>query len=167
MTYYDTIAPGYDALHKEEQLKKLALVLAHLDELPAGDLLDVGCGTGFSLDSIAETTDRNCTGVDPSKGMIARYKGMQTIMQAAAEQLPFPDQTFAGVVSLTAVQNFTSIAGGLAEIVRVTKQHGKIIITCLKKSAKLKEVSEALADLTTVLDMIEEEKDLIFICTKI
>lgn len=166
MGYYDTIAKGYDELHKEEQHKKLAIVLEYLQDLPSGDLLDVGCGTGFSLDEIAQATGRTCQGIEPSKGMIEQYQGLQPIMQGAAEALPFPDASFAGVVSLTAVQNFQSISRGLEEIRRVTKAEGKVIITCLKKSSKLKAVSEIIADLFTVLELIEEEKDIIFVCER-
>lgn len=168
MEYYDSIAKGYDELHEEEQRKKLAIIIPHLLEqtLPEGPLVDVGCGTGFSLDLIAKATGRRCVGIDPSKGMIKQYQGKQKILQASAEEMPFSDEAFAACISVTAIQNFQDIPAGVEEIRRVTKKKGSIIISCLKKSSHMKYVTETLSELLSVLEVIEEEKDLIFCCKR-
>lgn len=166
--YYDDIATGYDRLHKNEQLQKLSIIIRRLrtEALAEGPLLDVGCGTGFSLDIIAEAISREVHGVDPSKGMISNYQGTQTITQAGAEALPYPDNWTSATISVTAIQNFEDIPRGVAEMRRVSKEGAPIIISCLKKSGKLKEVSEILAENLQVEEAIEEEKDIIFCCRK-
>ncbi len=165
-SYYDSIAKGYDELHKGEQLRKLNIIIDRLKEHDLGNnpVLDVGCGTGFSLDILKKELQKKCIGIDPSRGMLEQYKGSCKIIEAAAEDIPFPDKYFSAVVSITAVQNFSDIQKGIQEILRVTDVGGTVMITCLKKSDKLKIVAEELAETSTVLEVIEEEKDIIFHC---
>ncbi|MBW2982884.1 methyltransferase domain-containing protein [Candidatus Woesearchaeota archaeon] len=166
MSYYDELAPGYDELHKEEQERKLDIVLEELAKMDVeGDILDVGCGTGFSLNTLAEAfPESRCVGVEPSSGMREQYKGEKELVAGEVEKLPFPDDRFGATVSLTAIQNFADVSRGVAEMVRVTRPRGSLIVTCLKRSRKLKEVSRELAEQAVVEDIIEEDKDLIFRC---
>ncbi|MFP4524004.1 MAG: class I SAM-dependent methyltransferase [Candidatus Woesearchaeota archaeon] len=166
MGYYDDLAPGYDELHQEEQERKLDIILEELAKMDVeGDILDVGCGTGFSLDALAKAfPDSKCIGVEPSSGMREQYKGKEKLVAGEAECLPFPDDRFGATVSLTAIQNFADVSRGVAEMVRVTQSGGALVVTCLKKSRKLKEVSRELAEQAVVEDVIEEEKDLVFRC---
>ena len=46
MQYYNKIAKSYNGLYKEEQLKKVDIILKHIK--PKGKLLDIGSGTGIS-----------------------------------------------------------------------------------------------------------------------
>ena len=131
MTYYDEIAAGYNELHKAEQLQKLSFI-EDLDIIrPTDTLLDVGCGTGFSLDYF---TVRKATGIDPAKQLIEQYDGRQRIMLGNAEDLPFEDESFDVVISVTAIQNFEHIRRGLEEIHRVGS--GRWVLTFLKASNK-------------------------------
>lgn len=163
MNYYDGIATGYNELHEEEQRKKLAIIIPLIEE---GPVLDVGCGTGFSLDSIHEATGKTCAGIEPSAGMIAQYKGTHELLRAPAEDIPFPDEQFATCISVTAIQNFKDIPLGVEEMRRVTKKRGRLIISCLKKSPKIRYVTETLSELLDIIDIIEEEKDIIFLCKR-
>ena len=163
MDYYDSIAPGYDELHKEEQLQKLAIIEKAEIVKESDRLLDVGCGTGFSLDHFPV---EEAVGIDPSQGLISQYKGKQTIMQGSAESLPFDDHSFDVVISLTAIQNFDDIEKGLLEMKRVGKD--RFALTILKRSpstnltrAFIKEIYE---DYT--VEEVEDEKDIIFLIEK-
>ena len=104
MTYYDEISQGYEELHKEEQLKKINLIKKYLKPNPEDKLLDVGCGTGLT------TEPWSCKryGIDPAKKLLARAKQRDKIEYtlAPAENIPYPDNFFDIVISITAIQNF-------------------------------------------------------------
>jgi ubiquinone/menaquinone biosynthesis C-methylase UbiE len=150
MTYYDKISEGYNELHKEEQLKKVKIIIKELNIKRTEKILDVGCGTAFYSNLL-----KNYTGVDPSKGMLKQSKA--NVIQASAENLPFKDNEFDVVISITAAQNFKDLKKATKEIKRVAKK--KIAISILKRSKKLSELKNLLKD----FKMLEEDKDIIFL----
>jgi len=159
MGYYDDIAEGYDELYSKEQLKKLKLIREKLEEhgikITSGTkLLDVGCGTGISTD----LWNCDATGIDPSKELLNQNKGQKSkLIQAAAEDMPFEDDSFDIVVSVTAIQNFDDIEKGLEEIKRVGR--GCFILSFLKKSEKADMIKGLIDGIFDVKDIIEEDKD--------
>jgi ubiquinone/menaquinone biosynthesis C-methylase UbiE len=159
MTYYDDISEGYEELHKEEQLKKIELLKNYLKPLEEEKLLDVGCGTGLT------TEPWQCIrfGIDPAKKLIERARQEDKIEYkvAAAEKIPYPDNFFDIVISVTAIQNFSDVKKGLEEIKRVGKD--KFVLTVLKKSSKIDMISELIREMFDVSKEIEEDKDLIFL----
>lgn len=95
-----------------------------------GNVLDVACGTG---DMVVELLKHGCTvtGVDLSEEMmaIARQKApAATFMLADAERLPFPDEAFDAVTCAFGVRNFVHLEKGLAEMMRVLKTGGMMVI---------------------------------------
>ncbi|MCK5282538.1 MAG: class I SAM-dependent methyltransferase [Nanoarchaeota archaeon] len=159
MTYYDDISEGYEELHEEEQLKKIELIKNYLNPRENDKLLDVGCGTGLT------TEPWKCIryGVDPAKKLIARARQKDEIKYkvAAAENIPFEDNFFDYVISITAIQNFADIDKGLKEIKRVGK--GRFILTALKRSHKIEKIKELINKYFKVEEIVEEEKDLVFV----
>jgi ubiquinone/menaquinone biosynthesis C-methylase UbiE len=160
MTYYDDISKGYDELHKEEQLKKVQIILNKLKLKRTHKLLDVGCGTGLYLDMFK----CKVTGVDPAPKLIKKYEGKHKIILARAEELPFPDNSFDIVTSITAIQNFEDVEKGLLEINRVGKK--RFILSALKRSNKISLIEKLINQLFIVDEKIEEDKDIIFFCRK-
>ncbi|MFW5866062.1 MAG: class I SAM-dependent methyltransferase [Nanoarchaeota archaeon] len=160
MDYYDSIASGYDELHKVEQFQKLAIIDKTGIVRDSDRLLDVGCGTGFSLDYFSV---KEAIGIDPSQGLISQYKGKQTIMQGYAESLPFDDHSFDVVISLTAIQNFDDIEKGLLEMKRVGKD--RFALTILKRSPSTNLMRDFVKEIfeNHAIEEIEEEKDIIFL----
>ncbi|MGE0793321.1 MAG: class I SAM-dependent methyltransferase [Candidatus Woesearchaeota archaeon] len=160
MNYYNEIAQSYDELHKEEQLNKLQIIF-DLDLVKPNDkLLDVGCGTGFSLDYFE---CKEAVGIDPAKKLIQQYKGKNKIIQGFAENLPFQNNEFDIVISFTAIQNFNDIEKGLNEIKRVGKN--KFVLTFLKQSMKAKLIEDLIRKVFSDfnIEKIDEKKDFIFI----
>lgn len=172
--YYNGIASGYDSLHKEEQLKKFAIVSSSGIVKSSDSLLDVGCGTGFSLDYFDVAS---AVGIDPADKLVEQYKQTQQsdrvdlnacskkILVGSAEKLPFENSSFDVVVSFTAIQNFTDVKGGLREILRVGKN--RFALTFLKSvsfSNKIERIlREVFSESIFSIEKIEEDKDFIFI----
>ena len=156
MTYYDEIAEGYEELHKEEQMKKVELISKYLDAKPGELLLDVGCGTGLT------TKPWKCKaiGLDPAIKLLGKA-GEGMWVNAEAEHLPFKDNTFDWVISVTAIQNFHDLEKGLKEIKRVGK--GKFIVSFLKSANMRYHIEKIIRRLFGVKEVIEEDKDLIFV----
>ena len=124
-----------------------------------GRLLDVGCGTGI-------TTQFECDnyGLDPAIKLLLRHKEGKYVC-AEAEHIPFKDDCFDHVVSITAVQNFHDIEAGIKEIKRVAKK--TVVITALKKSPKISEIREIIEREFRVEREIEEEKDIVWVLYKV
>jgi ubiquinone/menaquinone biosynthesis C-methylase UbiE len=131
MDYYDQIAESYNSLHGKEQLEKLDYISQHFQVDVEDVLLDVGCGTGIALSYFDV---RQAVGVDPAQKLLDKYEGDHKVICCGAEELPFDDDSFDVVVSLTAIQNFSHVRRGLEEIARVGKQ--TFILTWLKASSK-------------------------------
>jgi ubiquinone/menaquinone biosynthesis C-methylase UbiE len=157
MADYDQIALGYNELHKDEQQNKLDIIKQYLKADKNSKLLDVGCGTGLS-------SDFNCyvVGIDPSIELLKQNKNLRKL-QGEAEHLPFKDNSFDYVITLTALHNFNDIKKGLEEIRRVGKY---FVLTILNKSRKFGIIENLIKKNFDILNVFKEEKDTIFTCKK-
>ena len=159
MDYYGQIAESYDELHGEEQIAKARIVLQNLAISPDDSLLDVGCGNGLAT----ELFPCKKTGIDPSAELLKSAK-FKTIV-GKAESLPFPDNSFDIVISLTAVHNFDNPRKGLEEMKRVSKRD--IVISVLKKSSRFAGIEKVVNELFKIRKRVEEAHDVIFFCKKL
>ncbi len=155
MTYYDKISKGYNELYGEEQLKKINIILNNIKIKKSDKLLDVGCGTGFYLNLFK----CNVTGVDPSEELLKQCK--HKTVKANAEELPFKDDEFDWVISITAIHNFKNIDKALDEIKRVGKH---FVFSILKKSKKFDHIADLIKKKINIKKIIIEEKDVIVFC---
>ncbi len=147
MEYYNKISKGYNELHKQEQLEKISIIKKHLKK-PYKLTLDIGAGTGISSKPF------KAIALDPSINMLKQYKGKKVL--AKAENLPFKDNTFNTIISVTALHH-SNIKQALKEINRVAKKDAQIALTILKKSK---------IHIPNYLKKIEESKDYIYLKTQ-
>jgi len=127
------------------QLGELRLRTTTLARMQPGDaVLDVGCGTGTLAMEVARLVGRagHVAGVDPGIEQIARARSKAARRNApiefqigVIEQLPFPDQTFDVVLSTLMMHHLPASLKrqGLAEIARVLKPGGRLVIADLKR----------------------------------
>ena len=101
--------------------------------LPAGaSLLDVGCGTGASVEFLIKEYEIKATGIDPSQTMLALGKKRNAdlpLISGKAEELPFADHTMDAVLSECCFSHFSDINKAIQEFYRVLSPEGWLIIT--------------------------------------
>jgi ubiquinone/menaquinone biosynthesis C-methylase UbiE len=98
-------------------------------------ILDVGCGTGvFTLDMLS--FGPHVIGLDISRPMVMRachkakkypFRGIVGDMMS----LPFENETFDKVVSMTAIEFVKDAQRAVKELFRVTRRGGRIVVTTL------------------------------------
>ncbi|MBC6990222.1 MULTISPECIES: bifunctional demethylmenaquinone methyltransferase/2-methoxy-6-polyprenyl-1,4-benzoquinol methylase UbiE [Hymenobacter] len=102
-------------------------------------ILDIATGTAdFAIETLkAASADAHITGVDISEGMLdvgrrkLAEKGLTHRIQLElgdSENLPFPDNHFDAVTASFGVRNFENLQQGLAEMRRVLRPGGKLVI---------------------------------------
>lgn len=158
MQYYNEISKGYDGLHRDEQLKKLEIIKKIIELNGTERLLDIGCGTGVSSDF-----NCNVVGVDSSVELLKLNKNRDKI-NGIGESLPFKDDSFDVVISITSLHNFKDVLRGVEEIKRVGKN--QFIFSILKKSKKFELIKNLIYSKFIISRKIEEEKDIIFFTSK-
>ena len=87
--------------------------------LPPGRVLDLGAGTGHSFHLLAP---RETVGVDRDPGALAG-QDRQTVA-ADMRELPFPDGSFASVLSVQSIEHVPDPERVLAEVARVLEPAG-------------------------------------------
>jgi ubiquinone/menaquinone biosynthesis C-methylase UbiE len=129
------------------ELRRKTVTLAGMQ--PGEQVLDVGCGTGTLALEAARRASRagRVVGVDPSTDQIARARSKAARRKlpvdfqiGVIEQLPFPDQTFDVVLSTLMMHHLPVPLKrqGLAEIARVLKPGGRLIIADFKPKQERK-----------------------------
>ncbi len=132
---YDRLASGYDQRWRRYTADTLTLLKAWACLSPQAAVLDIGCGTGeFERSVLSEHPEQRMVGVDISTKMLelARQKCQAypnvTFLVASASALPFPEHTFDAVVSASALHYFDCPDTSLAEVRRVLKPGGSVVI---------------------------------------
>ncbi len=123
-------------MHHEIALHTASVALATGGEWRR--VLDVGCGTGFLLRTLAERapTADELVGIDAAPGMIEGAKlrendGRLQFLVGVAEELPFSESTFDLVVSTTSFDHWKDQQAGLLECARVLRPGGHLVLTDL------------------------------------
>lgn len=100
--------------------------------IDGGKVLDVSCGTGEFLRELAKKNKNSLYGMDLSPQMIAEARKklpkQVRLQKADIHELPFSDNAFDYVVSTEAFHHYYDQKRALAEMKRVAKNGGKIIV---------------------------------------
>lgn len=117
---YGVIGIDY-AVYRQPEPRHAAQILRALGN--AQTVLNVGAGAGSY-----EPRDRQVTAVEPSATMRAqRPADLPPAIDAVAENLPFPDDSFDAVMATSTVHQWPNLAQGIAELKRVSR--GPVVLT--------------------------------------
>lgn len=124
----------YDAIMAPIEASLLGAMRARLLGDLAGDVLEIGIGTGANLHQVEAGIRAGrirWTGTDPSDAMLKRARRAASDLPvrfelAPAEALPFADASFDAVVATLALCSVADPARGLAEIRRVLRPGGEL-----------------------------------------
>ena len=124
---YDRFMGRYSSL--------LAPSFADFGKIGTGQFaLDVGCGPGaLTTELVARLGSTSVSAVDPSASFVTaareRHPGV-TVQRAAAERLPFGDETFDVALAQLVVHFMEDPVVGLREMARVTRAEG-VVAACV------------------------------------
>lgn len=155
---YNSTSNFYDDRYRKIQNEKYAIQLKNTN-FKHKTLLDAGCGTGlmfefiFSVNNHNSLRDLRYIGLDISWKMLKtftnkinmlNYKGNSSLILGDIEYLPFREEAFDLIFSITSLQNLQSLKKGLNELIRVGKKNTILKLSILKKQLKLQEVKTYL-----------------------
>ena len=139
---FNNISHRYDFLNHflslgiDIQWRKKAVKMLKEDQ--PRQILDVATGTGdFALTALKKLNPDKVVGVDISKGMLEvgrekiKKRGLEDRVElhlGDSEGLPFDENIFDAVIVAFGVRNFENLSQGLADMCRVLKPGGKLVV---------------------------------------
>lgn len=135
---YNWVAPRYEAIKRFDpafDAQTLAQpLLRALGAVPQPRILDVAAGTGRMARALAAQPGFNgrVVNLDPAAQMLQTGRALGLAapwLQATAQTLPFPANTFDAVTFLEALEFVPDMPAALAECVRVLRPGGVLVVT--------------------------------------
>ncbi len=123
--------PSY--VWRDGQERRLQMIRAAAGEKLAGDALENGCGVGMYLHHLAPIT-RQIIGLEydveraSEASQIRKDFSNTSVVNAAGEYLPFPDDSFDFILSHEVLEHVQNDKLAVEEMVRVLRPAGKIVI---------------------------------------
>lgn len=129
--------PSVNEALLEPLLRRMRIrqVLPILRQHPDCSLLDIGCGWEARLLRAIEPYVARGVGIDFKAPRIASAK-VTTIAAVLTDKLPFPDADFDVVTLLAVLEHLDYPRAMVAEIARVLKPRGQVVLTVPSKAAK-------------------------------
>lgn len=167
ITKYNSSSPFYDSRYKEIQEIKYQIILYNRD-LKGRFKLDLGCGTGLFIEYLINAKNVDTTslafyvGLDISLNMLLEFKSKLkklnkpnfqnklSLLLSDIENLPFRENKFNTIFSMTSFQNLGDINKALIESLRVSKNNTDFNFSILKKKLNLEMLLEFLKPFTEI-----------------
>ena len=124
---YDRVAHRYDDVFAHLQRPKIDALMRLVGDVPLdAPVVDVGAGTGL----FARSTGLVCVEIDASFAMLTSPKRLGCV-QAKSDALPFADERFGTLVSVTSLIDYARGEGTLREWARVVRPGGRVLLSVL------------------------------------
>ncbi|HEX5193952.1 MAG TPA: class I SAM-dependent methyltransferase [Solirubrobacteraceae bacterium] len=108
------------------------VIRAELDALPLpplAEVLDAGCGSGRTMQELESYGNVRGIELDEAAAETARSRGHGEVAVGRLERLPYPDQTFDLITSLDVIEHTPDDRATLAELRRVCRPDGWLLVT--------------------------------------
>lgn len=124
---YLTHAPFALGIRELNRLLALRIDLPELREIPAGSVLDVGCGDGFWW-NLSDTLDE-IYGIDISEREVAlAQKRLKAQVFDISKGRPFPELKFSKVIGNCSLEHVRDISAALTHLRSAVHEDGKLIL---------------------------------------
>nr|WP_319998188.1 class I SAM-dependent methyltransferase [uncultured Draconibacterium sp.] len=140
----EEIAGAYDAYYQTPAGKEIdtieeKLIANALKKVPKGKMLELGCGTGHWTELfVSKGFDVIATDISDAMLHQAIEKNLDAeILKADAGELPFKNESFDVVATVTMMEFVNSKEVVLNEIYRVLKPGGYLLLGCLNGNSQL------------------------------
>jgi arsenite methyltransferase len=137
LPFDEAMAERLDALYRKgEVVRRRQLAREALAARPGEQLLDVGCGPGFTVAELLDDVGPRgrVVGVDVSAPMLAvaahrcAGTGDVTFLEGDATALPVDDGVFDGVICMQVLEYVADLAAALAEMKRALRPGGRVVV---------------------------------------
>ena len=160
LNYYDGISKGYKELYWSEQTNKIEKIKLHL--IKSGVALDCGSGDGVLNRYFDNKT--KLISADISFRLL-KLNSNKSKVNCSITNLPFKDKSFDQIICLSVIQDVDDISNSISELSRILKNESSLILSHIKISSKQDKIKESLDNYFSILEIIEEEKDIIYLCS--
>ena len=165
---YNSSAEFYDKRYRAIQEEKYHIILENYD-LIEKRILDIGCGTGLLFEYILNSKENHnlqkskFIAIDISWKMLLKFKKKLLKLKnkpnvlfvlSDIENLPFRNNSFNLIFSLTSFQNLPSILDGIRESLRVSTNDSTFKFSILRKKLNLDQVKTLLEPFVKDLKVI-------------
>jgi len=165
---YNSSAEFYDKRYRAIQEEKYHIILENYD-LIEKRILDIGCGTGLLFEYLLNSKENHhiqkskYIAVDISWNMLLEFKKKLLKLKnkpnvlcvlSDIENLPFRNNSFSLIFSLTSFQNLPSILDGIRESLRVSTNESIFKFSILRKKLDLDQVKTLLEPFVRDLKVI-------------
>ncbi len=133
--FFDGPAAGLMAKRLEKNREGEAEAIEELAPAPGDHVLAIGFGPGIGIELLAPRVAR-VAGVDPSKAMVKIASdrcrelidaGRVELARASADDLPWGDATFDGVLTVNTIQLWDPFEESVAEVARVMRPGARLV----------------------------------------
>jgi SAM-dependent methyltransferase len=108
------------------------IIRAELDRVPVptgARVLDAGCGSGRTLQELADYGQVSGIELDTESAELARGRGLGEVVIGRLEQLPWDDGTFDLITCLDVIEHVPDDITALQELRRVCRPGGRLLVT--------------------------------------
>jgi ubiquinone/menaquinone biosynthesis C-methylase UbiE len=168
--YFNQRATVWDETSSETDMTKLELMSKRLNIKPGSTVLEVGSGTGVFIPFLLRRVGRKgrLVALDFAEEMLrrARAKGFKDVayLHADVTSIPIGDEIFDVVVCYSSFPHFQDKPRALAEINRVTKSGGRLLICHTSSRAMVNQLHRQIPAVAN--DTIPDEPEMQFMLSR-